>query len=209
MIITQVGMAAIDYDGERYTLNPSLAAMAKLRDHASLVDSLLGSDKSDTERTEAAHTILMACCDKDLYPLLVGVVESKPRVRSGVVVGYQNKRHEPPVSSVHAICMASQMVRHGIFGVQPERPDTKPTEDADYTPVFKPEKMAAMAQAHLGVSQQEAWSMTMTSILLALNEKYPPPPEAVARQRLADNYDNLIKRREQHEARKAARRKQK
>lgn len=209
MIITQVGMAAIDYDGERYTLNPSLAAMARLRDHASLVDSLLGQDKSDSERMEASHKILMACCDKDLCPLLSGWVESKPRVRNGVVVGYQNKRHDPLISATHAVCIAAQMVRHGIFGVQPERPDEGKKEDSDYTPVFKPEKMAAMAQAHLGVSQQEAWGMTMTSILLAMNEKYPPSPEAVARQRLADNYDNLIKRREQHEARKAARRKQK
>jgi hypothetical protein len=35
-----------------------------------------------------------------------------------------------------------------------------------------------MAIAHLGMSEQQAWDMTVTGFVMAMRAKFPPPPRA-------------------------------
>lgn len=206
-VITQVGMASITYKGREYVLDPSLSNMAKIQDHAQLVHSLVGSGVHPETRLAAAVEVLQACCSSqddadEIHWMCYGAEVSKPRVRNGSVVGWVRRKQDPVVSPIHAICIAAQLVRHGIFANYEHEHDEEDSEPD----VFRPEKMAAIAQAHLGLSRDDAWSLSMSSLVNALQEKFPPPPEVQARKRLRDRYDELIKIREAHAARKKARR---
>lgn len=82
---------------------------------------------------------------------------------------YQNKYTRQACS---AAVDGAERLRHGITGVQPPLP-RKADEDAEFVSEFVARDHVALAIAHLGMTEREAWAMTMTSLVGALRTKFP------------------------------------
>jgi hypothetical protein len=190
-IHTEIGEVGLEYAGREYRLRPSFAAMARMGSPAEIVElfgQVLGPAPAPTghvwadaprfkrwgrERFLAALTVLHACSDDDLGPLIGGV---SPRM------AYQPGAM--PMDDV--VTLAQSLLKHGIVGDVPAEPKAK---RGTYSSEFKARDFAALAMAHLGASESDAWAMTMTSFILAMRAKYPPTPQAGDNAPTADAHD--------------------
>lgn len=180
-VLTEIGEIGLDYNGQSYTLRPSLAAMARLGSPAEIVEVfglLLGAPPALTgnpvldgprlrtwgrDQFRAALTVLHACCDDDLTPL-VGYITERMTYRPGAM------------HMENIIVLARELIRHGVVGLVPA--DPSPKKRGKFSSEFHARDYASMAMAHLGLSEAEAWQMTLTSFILAMRAKFPPPEKA-------------------------------
>ncbi len=73
-----------------------------------------------------------------------------------------------PFDSIHII--AQHLLLHGIVGDQPaEQVESK----GEFNSRFEARSWVYQAMAHLGLSESDAWSMTMTGLRAAIAAKYP------------------------------------
>lgn len=184
MAITEVGEVGIHLEDEnvRVLLRPSLLAMASLGQPEEVVElfaRVMGTDP----RIEDCAAVLMACCaEEDLEKVsdLVGHPQA-------IYPPIHRKLHWNAVSWIpgkmplqDVLHLARCLLKHGVVGVvksKSKRPK-ETTIDSGYKEEFDAHSWASVAIAHLGMSEQAAWSMTMTGLLAALNTKFPPKPEA-------------------------------
>lgn len=179
-IITEIGEAGVTVDGHEFVFRPTLANIARIGTPREIVDAFVclyaRPDLTPHEwrnrqivaehwrrQIEWAATILYACCDDPDVGRLVGSVHPPRRYAPGLL----------PAEAMVAI--ARQLIRHGVVG--DVKKENTSGEKGEYQSEFKAAELAAFAQAHLGVSTAEAWGMTVTSIVQALQAKYPPPKE--------------------------------
>ena len=166
--ITHIGEAAVHLNDRVFIFRPSLANIAQLGTPGEIVETfaLVMSQAQDNshwfEQIGAAMKVLYTCCDefdRDLESLLGHWVPHPRRYTPG--------KMQPAV----VLAIARQMMRHGVVG-EVERQQS--SSQGDYKAEFNAVEMAALAQAHLGLSVSEAWAMTMTSLIGTLAAKYPP-----------------------------------
>lgn len=179
--LTEIGEIGLDYKGREYLLRPSLAAMTRVGAPAEIVEAfallhggpppLFGVAELDRPRIArwrrdqfmSALNVLHACCDDDLSELIGGVT---PRMT-----------YQPGAMPLANITiLARDLLRHGVVGDVPV--DPRAQKKGKYVPEFHAREHASTAMAHLGLSEADAWRMTMTSLILALRAKYPPSAEA-------------------------------
>ena len=166
--ITHIGEAAVHLNDRVFIFRPSLANIAQIGTPAEIVETfaLVMSQAQDNshwfEQIGASMRVLYACCDQFDRELegLIGHWVPHPR-------RYTPGKMQPAV----VLAIARQMMLHGVVG-DVERQQS--SSQGDYKSEFNAGEMAAMAQAHLGLSVSEAWSMTMTSLIRTLTAKYPP-----------------------------------
>lgn len=177
-ILTEIGEIGLEYQGREYRLRPSLAAMARIGTPAEIVEVfglVLGGPPEPTgnpvldrprwrawgrEQFRAALSVLHACCDDDLSPL-IGWTTERMTYRPGAM----------PAANITVL--ARELLRHGVIGDVPT--DPRQPKRGKFSPEFHARDFAALAMAHLGLSEAEAWQMTMTSFILAMRAKFPPP----------------------------------
>lgn len=177
-VLTEIGEASAQLGDRIFVFRPSLAHIAEIGTPAEIVEAyaLLHSfppvapHPSAQPRVNRSHyyaqlgmavQVLYCCCDDPDVGDLVGSCHPPYKFKAGAM------------SPDAVIAIARQMMRHGVVGVMPDAQRPKADRD-DYTPEFSAIDMATIAQVHLGVSVDEAWSMTMTSLLRAMAMKYPP-----------------------------------
>jgi len=178
MALTEIGEIGI-YAGDRLvTLRPSLAAMARLGDGAAIVaafDELhrlkvlptapaAWINRALHRRFLTAVEVLQACTDEDISDL----------------TGYQGQSLRSwvpgPIQPSIAVHLARSLMAHGLLGVVPDDDRYEPDPSAPtHTAEFRPADIAAMAMAHLGYTEREAWNLTVTAFTLAMRAKFPPP----------------------------------
>jgi|AGFS01.1.fsa_nt_gi hypothetical protein len=73
------------------------------------------------------------------------------------------------------ITMPQHLMLHGVLGDQPQETGDKKGE---YSSRFDARSWVYLAVAHLGISEAEAWGMTMTGLRAALAAKYPEKEKA-------------------------------
>lgn len=158
-ILTEIGEIGIQADRE-VLLRPSLAAIASLGEPREIVETfarVMAGDVMD------CLGVLFACADEDVSDIF-GAHE----VRDDVI------RYIPGSAPVaHLVPLAQSLMRHGVVGVAKPLPRRADAED-QYLIEFDAREHAAMAMAHLGLTEREAWSMTMTGLIAALRAKFPP-----------------------------------
>lgn len=177
---TEIGEAEIEYAGRAYRLRPSFAALARMGNPAEIVElfgqvlgplpALTGKAWADAPRVKrwgrdrlyGALTVLHACSEDDLGPL-IGGISPRMHYQPGVM----------PIDDV--IVLAQSMLKHGVVGDVP--PDPSKPERGTYSKEFAARDYVALAMAHLGASESDAWGMTMTSFILAMRAKFPPGPQ--------------------------------
>jgi hypothetical protein len=173
----ELGVSTSDKD---YLFRPSLAAMASLGSPVEIVElfSLLHSSPKinpfspvrsirrwERDVLSASCDVLAACCSDDITPL-VGHVGS----RYGTYVPGSMPVEDMP----H---LARALMRNGIIGQPPKGGRTK---KEDYTPGFVARDFVAHAMAHLNMSEDNAWNLTMTTFAAAMRAKYGEPEDKTA-----------------------------
>lgn len=176
--LTEIGEIGLEYLGREYRLRPSFAAMARLGTPAEIVEAfglLFGAPPEPTgnpvldrprwrvwgrEQFRAALSVLYACCDDDLSAL-IGWTTERMTYRPGAM----------PAANITVL--ARELLRHGVVGDVPA--DPRQPKRGKFAAEFHARDFAAMAMAHLGLSEADAWQMTMTGFILAMRAKFPPP----------------------------------
>lgn len=157
MILTDVGEVGIHSEGTDYILRPSLYAMSQLGQPAEIVE-LFARVMSDQPTLFDAVPVLWSCTEHDITEL----------------TGFHGPEGwvQGTMARVDVVHVARCLLKHGIVGVTDAKP--KRGEDPKYVKEFKARDYVAMAIAHLGMSEREAWELTMTGLVTALRAKYPP-----------------------------------
>lgn len=175
--LTAIGEVGIEAGGRSYLLRPSLFSMSQIGSPADIVETtaiVLAPEPDEPfilkrfrkERFERALTVLYACAgDQDLGDLIGGMV---PTGRGRIA-------YSPGLLPMHDIvAIAKGLLRHGVQGdTEPE-----PGRVGEALSEFKCAEYVSAAIAHLGMSESDAWNMTMTSFVQVMKSKYPPKPGA-------------------------------
>lgn len=144
---------------------PSLLNISSLGSPAEVVsifESVMGNSDTKLQLWDAM-AVLWACADdKELVVEAVGHID--PGDEGPVYIP-----GEMPID--HVFHLARHMLHHGMVGdveiKPPEGQQPKPMKE------FKAADFVAMAIAHLGMSQSDAWGLSMTALVAALNSKFP------------------------------------
>lgn len=198
MILTQVGHIGIDIKDKSYKLVPSLAAMSSLADP-------IGDLVRITEKAclETAYNVMIECSDDKSISDYLGSTYMKPilinwgesyKVKGSEIIGY-NQYDRLSIPDYKVLIMAQNLLYHGVVGDFKERASNK-ADSSNYTTKFDALLFANIAIVHLGVSNEDAWGMTMTQIRHAIATKFPPSKEDLAKDSLLENYDKMMEMRE-------------
>lgn len=139
---------------------PSLLNIASLGNPAEIValfESVMGTADTNLQMWDAMAVLLACAEDKDAATEAVGYYG---------VMGWQEG--EMPLE--HVLHLARHMLLHGVVGDVEIK-----TLAASSTPMqeFKASQFVALAVAHLGMSTTDAWGLSMTALVDALNAKFP------------------------------------
>ncbi|QMP23934.1 hypothetical protein DDSR119_16 [Pseudomonas phage DDSR119] len=196
-IITEIGEQGITIGEKTYILRPSFRAMTRLGEPDEIVEIFAAIHKppnfiehmewdgvgvrsaGDTvsrtvfkrywlEMLYLSRDVMIACCDEDLTPAI-----GEPGSRYGSYrIG--------PVSPEIMLAMARSLMQHGCIGPvakavqRSERSGSK----SGYTREFNALGFVSKAIANLGVTESDAWNMTMSSFHAHWEAKYGEPKEA-------------------------------
>jgi len=212
--MTAIGEIGIEAGGRSYLLRPSLFSMSQIGTPAEIIQTcaLLMAEEPEEpqllalfrrERFDRALTVWYACAgDQDLGGLIGGMAPANlPNpLESGMVFTFgdlqkQARRHRPryvpgllPMADI--IALARTLIRHGVMGDAEPAKGTQP-KNGDFLSEFKAVDYASTAMAHLGLSEDEAWRMTMTSFIAAMRSKFPRDEKAAnaPKPHTAEEYD--------------------
>lgn len=169
-MLTEIGEVGV-YAGEvQVVLRPSLRAMAALGDPEEIValyERVMSGSGDPKARNQDAQSVIYACAPETDIANLFGLYGCV--TPDGEVPGAAPEEH--------AITLARHLLKHGVTGAIP--PDPKAEQRADYVRTFVARENAALAMAHLGLTEREAWDMTMTGLVSVLKAKYPPAKSEV------------------------------
>lgn len=174
-----------------YLFRPSLAAMASLGSPSEIVElfGLLHSSptinpfypvesyrKWERSVLSASIDVLAACYADDVTPL-TGHIGSR---YGSWVPGLM------PVEDMPHI--ARSLLKHGITG--DIKLKGKPKAD-DYSATFDAKQYVADAMAHLGMAEDDAWNLTMTTFAAAMRSKFGKPESASVDDMLETHEESL------------------
>lgn len=194
-VLVHIGEVGVHHAGGSHILRPSLLAMSRLGTPAEIVTTVSvvfgeglnchpGARKlAHKQQLRAALEVWQACAPEDAD---LDDITGRFSMRGGWVMG----RSDP----ADVVVIAQALLRHGVCGdPDPPSADDPPARDSEYSPGFDCRKHAALAMGHLGLSEAEAWNMTMTGLRLAMEAKYPktesPAEESARRAPSESEYD--------------------
>ncbi|MEA0049817.1 DUF6246 family protein [Escherichia coli] len=183
MIHVRTGQFAVVVDGRRYEFNPCFAAMAKIGSDRELVEYFATVHGGRYPRRLPMDTDLrnriMARCYGELVQTSIHILKCCSECEIGPLLGecwftHSGKlRLKPGIMPVDdVITLAQHCMYHGLIGDEAEE-DAGTTRDGEYKPTFDVLEFVYSAVAHLGLSEAEAWNMTMTGYRAAVRAKTP------------------------------------
>lgn len=170
-ILTSIGEQLVTVGSRSVKFRPSLLAMTRIGTPREIVEvfaQVCGAPSHPAlvrewrkQQFAAACCVMIACAEDDDISWLIGHVNERYRYVRGVL----------PLEDI--VGLATGLLRHGVVGdVKPE--ETRRAKPSQYVREFDARGIAATAMAHLGLSEAEAWQLTMTSYIGAMRAKYPP-----------------------------------
>lgn len=196
MILTDIGEIGVHTTDKTYKLRPSLYAMSQLGNPQEIVGIYavvmadIDNPQVKWQQFQDALYVIGVCCDEDIDH----------------VFGYFNEKMkfvQKMVPQSDIITLAQCLMKHGITSAQEPLP-RKHDEEPEYLKEFKASDHVSLAIAHLGMSEIEAWNMTMTSLVSAMRAKFPVPKEdsAGAKAPTKEQHENTMDWFEQVQARR-------
>lgn len=167
------GEIGVTLDDADVLFRPSLLAISSIGSPKDIIEAFV--HLLDPPRTSAqaarqfrlALHVLSCCADSpDHLDALLGYYDDSMVYHPGAM---------PPDDIV---TIAQHLIRHGVAGVSPK--GEEPMVKGEPMREFDAGKFASMAVAHLGMSESDAWNLTMTSLLSALRSKFPPDKSSAA-----------------------------
>lgn len=177
MILTQTGEIGIHKGGAVYKLRPSLYAISKLGTPTEIVEIFASvhaehfTNRGRTEQFADALAVLHACCENDDDGEAIAGTYT-PRQQAFGKPWAPGVYRAGMIAAGRVVPFARSLLLHGVIG-DIERGDPGPESEDSYLSEFDARDYVAMAMAHLGASETDAWRMTMTGLALALRSKYP------------------------------------
>lgn len=168
MILTQIGEIGVHYNGETHILRPSLYAMSQIGTPKEIIRTyaLIMSEFSDKKmrwkQFRDALAVVNSCCESDLSDIF----------------GFFNDRRKyvkKAASFSDILAIARSLLTHGITGTQKPIDRKKEPDQSSYISEFKADEHVSIAMAHLGLSETDAWNITMTGLIGAMRAKFPEP----------------------------------
>lgn len=179
-VITDIGQFAIHTNDTTFIFTPSFLNMTKIGTPSEIVKTfsiLFGAEDSVSEQffIDSVDRVLTACCETDCS------------VITGYLDGNENRLVAVDGLTIQdRVILAQHLLKHGLIGdLQPK----KKSDDADYSDEFHARKFVYMAVAHLGVSDTDAWNMSMTAFQEAMEAKFPTNDKEIISQ---DDYDSAM-----------------
>lgn len=162
-----VGEFAVHVGDRSWFFRPSLLAISRLGSPAEIVDKYASVMGAFCRRSFSNSVAVLWECEVDCDSSeLTGYSHSYGRWVAGLI----------PPEDVHVL--AQCLMKHGVTGnLELTRRKSKAE---DYTSEFSAADCVAMAMAHLGMSEREAWQLTMTSFVRAMHAKYPGEAQTAA-----------------------------
>lgn len=213
-VITSIGEQGLTHpDGRQVVLRPSLYAMtqlgspreivelfAELHEPPRLIQSMSWDHHSVVACAERCNKTIMrrhwlnmlflswqvmtACCDGDLTPFI-----GEPGTRYG-------SYRLGPVPPEAMLVMARSLLRYGLIGpIEEKTPEQleaeadQPRDRSKFTKEFDALGFVSRAVTHLGMSEAEAWNMTVTSFSAHWQAKYGEQKE----KRHSEEHDSTMK----------------
>lgn len=212
-VITSIGEQGLELtDGRCAKMRPSFYAMTQLGEPSEIVEKFVvihsGPDqvqdmRTDTDGAKALSSqinqrlsrkhwrdmlflsweIMQACSEEDLTPF-IGCPGSR----------YGSYRMGPmPASDM--LVFARALMRHGVIGPMPKKTAEQleaeaklPRDKSKFTQEFHAINFVSKAVSHLGVSESEAWDMTLTGFAAHWQAKYGEQKE----QRHSEEHDDTM-----------------
>lgn len=164
MILTAIGEIGVIAEGRTFKLRPSLYAMTQIGEPEEIVRvySNVMSEQSHDVLLADALTVLYACCEEEANYLFGWYGPSED--------GFGFKRGVVPRQEL--LPLARCLLKHGVTGAHDPLP-RKADEEPEFVTAFDAGAHVSLAIAHLGMSSEQAWQMTMTELVGALRAKFP------------------------------------
>lgn len=144
---------AVASDGAEYTFRPALSRIASLGSPQEIV-SLYAGLHGPRAAQDSAY-VLACLCDQEDATALVGWTD-------------EQGTHAGLMPADEQIIIARHLMQHGIVGKA--RPGTK---QGEYSDSFKAAEYIAAACVHLGLSREDAESLSMTEFQTMFEMKFP------------------------------------
>lgn len=184
--ITSIGEIGVTYQGDTYRFRPSLLNMDSLgypKEIVTLFMSVMSASNcaasSEKLYKDALHVIYSCSSDDKDASHIFGYVDKDLRLVLGAA------------KPEDTITLARSLLMHGLIG---DYPRIESDDDSEYTQSFNARDIVASAVAHLGVSESEAWDMTMTSFVGAIRAKFPEIQKKEEQQKQSKAFDEWADR---------------
>ncbi|EOL8940726.1 DUF6246 family protein [Cronobacter dublinensis] len=192
--LKEIGECLISVEGEDYFFRPSFVNMSRIGDPEEIVQVFY--DLHNDEVTSlvnrgveaygyvpqwlinhikitsygrkaflASVVVLNACCNKDAAPLTGVFHPSKSNGRT-----FKIRKGALPESDM--LLIAQSLITHGVIGKAKVR-KLQRHESGETSTEFRAVDYIVAAQAHFGMTEQEAGNLTMTKFQMLLATKYP------------------------------------
>lgn len=203
-MLTGYGFGAIYIDDKEYKINPTFQNIAKLGKPREIIETFTSffNCPSINWQYHRAVEILQSCLEPNL-----------PESATGRFKVYENgkmKLVNPPSNDFMSdiIVLAGHCLKHGVVGVT-----DSDSEEGEPIKEFDPYFYIGLARKHLGMSRDEAASMTLTEFLAMWDIEFPEAKKKrderltkAEQQRLMDYQDELDKKAAQKRAAKQSKR---
>lgn len=164
------GEAAVIANGREYIFRPSLRNIGNLSSDPSEIVKIATSIAEGGESAYLTALDVMYSCysgEDDIFPV-VGGYETKEFTCPYSGIKRQPTQFVNGYMAVEAVILLSLiLLKNGMSGKDRNNPD------AGHLSKFDPAYFVGVASAHLSISPDSAWNMTMIELQSALEAKYP------------------------------------
>lgn len=194
--LTEIGEIGISSARHDYLLRPSFRAMQSLGSPREIVQ--LFHDLHSTPQVNAVYPLeSIRRHEREILAIASQVIEACLIDGDPLdLLGYTPAPRKCVPGDMpfnHWVIVAQALMRHGIIGVIPKKTYPKKKSD-EYVSEFRAAEYVSAAVAHLGVSESEAWDMTMTSFAALMRSKFGEPEQKTP---ALEDYDDAMKKLEE------------
>lgn len=196
MINVAIGDAAIEYEGREYILRPSFYAMQRIgspeeiKEIAELCYSALARKQAGFNNNHyeinACYHVLTSCGGDDIPVELYGYFDDNGEGMPVFIEGVE------PVGKM--IVIANHLISKGMNGNPSAYMMRRGRSSGAKLELFNPIDYVSSAVSHLGLSFNDAWTMTMIELQRAIESKFPQSEKQKQSMMNADELRDLKKK---------------